>query len=53
MCLNPTLDKQGGAKVKQSARTKQLLETAENNDLVHIWRILNEDRKRFTWQQLH
>ena len=50
VCLNPTLDKQGGTKVKQSARAKQLLEIAENNDLVDIWRILNEDRKRFTWR---
>ena len=52
VCLNPNLDKQGGAKVKhaQSARAKQIYEIAETNDLLDVWRIINEDKRRFTWR---
>ena len=50
VCLNPNLDKQGGTKVKQSARAKQIYEIAETNDLLDVWRIINEDKRRFRWQ---
>ena len=50
VCLNPNLDKQGGAKVKQSARAKQIYEIAETNDLIDVWRTFNEDKRRFTWR---
>ena len=48
ICLNPNLDKQGGAKVKQSARAKQIYEIAETNDLIDVWRTFNEDKRQFT-----
>ena len=50
VCLNPNLDKHGGAKVKQSARAKQIYEIAETNDLIDVWRTFNEDKRRFTWR---
>ena len=50
VCLNPNLDKQGGAKVKQSARAKQIYEIAETNDLIDVWRTFNEDKRQFTWR---
>ena len=50
VCLNPNLDKQGGAKVKQSAWAKQIYEMAETNDLIDVWRTFNEDKRRFTWR---
>ena len=50
VCLNPNLNKQGGAKVKQSVRAKQIYEIAETNDLIDVWRTFNEDKRRFTWR---
>ena len=50
VCLNPTLDKQGGIKEKQSLCAKQIETIAENLDLIDIWRALNENTKRFTWR---
>ena len=50
VCLNPTLDKQGGIKETQSLCAKQIETIAENLDLIDIWRALNENTKRFTWR---
>ena len=48
VCLNLNLDKQGGAKVKQSERAKN--EIAESNDLIDVWRTFNKDKRWFTWR---
>ena len=53
VCLNPAIDKQGGVRIKQSDRAKQVNLIAENNDLIDIWRALNEDKKCFTWRSLY
>ena len=50
VCINPTLDKQGGIKEKQSLCAKQIETIAENLDLIDIWMALNENTKRFTWR---
>ena len=48
VCLNPDMDKRGGTKLKQSLCAKFIETMSEDLDLIDIWRVLNEDTKRFT-----
>ena len=52
VCLNPNKDKQGGLTTTQSACSKLIQATSESKDLIDIWRVFNEDTKRFTWRSL-
>jgi hypothetical protein len=49
-CLNPEIDKIGGVKEKCSNTAKQIINMADKNDMVDVWRLLNENEKRFTWR---
>ena len=52
VCLNPDMDKRRGTKLKQSFCGKFIETMSEDLDLIDIWRVLNEDTKRFTWRSL-
>ena len=52
VCLNPNKDKQGGLTMTQSACSKLIQAMSASKDLIDIWRVFNEDAKRFTWCSL-
>ena len=52
VCLKPNKDKQGGLTMTQSACSKLIQAMSESKDLIDIWRVFNEDAKRFTWCSL-
>ena len=44
------MDRKGGSYTKWAPNIKVLEETAENINLVDIWRIRNPDKSRYTWR---
>ena len=50
VCLNPKLDKKGGKQEKQSKSALSIISLLENFNLTDVWRVLNEDKTRFTWR---
>ena len=50
ICLQPELDKKGGANEKESESRVKLTSLIEYYDLVDIWRIRNPDTHKFTWR---
>ena len=47
VCLNPDKNKHGGTKLKPSLCAKFIETVSEDLDLIHIWRKIIEDTKKF------
>ena len=50
ICINPAIDKKGGKIEQQTKSAKSIINLLENFNLADVWRILNEENKRFTWR---
>jgi len=49
--LNPNLDKNGGLLIPRKSVVTTIEILQEELDLVDIWRVMNPERKSFTWSQ--
>lgn len=52
ICIDPKLDKAGGKKEEQSEAAKALLNYMELANILDVWRVANEDSKRFTRREM-
>ena len=50
ICSDPSIDKLGGKQEKQSASAKCIKDIQETFNLIDVWRVLNENKTRFTWR---
>jgi len=51
LVLNPDLDKKGGLLNTKIRARERLIELIEEFNLIDVWRVMNPDKKRFTWRQ--
>jgi hypothetical protein len=49
--LNPEIDKKGGKTLQPSVYAERIIQIMEEFNLIDIWRICNQDTRRFTWRE--
>ena len=53
LVLDLTVDKQGGIPLTHTESLKILVAYIAQNDLINVWRELNQDVRRYTWCRIH
>ena len=51
--LNPDMDYENYMHINNPRSRKIMLDFLEENNILDIWRIMNENKKQFTWQRLN
>lgn len=51
--LNPDIDYENYVHINNPRSRQTMLEFLEENNILDIWRIMNEEKKQFTWRRLN